>query len=120
MTFICPDSLNMCSLSSYKQRERRECGYSRRFYRLNVYTTNLYPPTGNLDSQNSREVIALLKHASQAYEQTIIMITHNRSIAQCADRVLQVSDGVVTDYGRVQDIRERAAARKQRQKEGAV
>ncbi len=77
-------------------------------------------PTGNLDSQNSREVIALLKHASQAYEQTIIMITHNRSIAQCADRVLQVSDGVVTDYGRVQDIRERAAARKQRQKEGAV
>ena len=57
-------------------------------------------PTGNLDSQNSSEVIALLKEASKKYEQTIIMITHNRSIAQTADRVLQVSDGVLTDFGR--------------------
>ncbi len=57
-------------------------------------------PTGNLDSQNSSEVIALLKEASKKYEQTIIMITHNRSIAQTADRVLNVSDGVLTDLGR--------------------
>ena len=57
-------------------------------------------PTGNLDSQNSSEVIALLREASKKYEQTIIMITHNRSIAQTADRVLQVSDGVLTDFGR--------------------
>ncbi len=57
-------------------------------------------PTGNLDSQNSSEVIALLKEASRKYEQTIIMITHNRSIAQTADRVLNVSDGVLTDMGR--------------------
>lgn len=57
-------------------------------------------PTGNLDTHNSREVIALLKEASQKYEQTIIMITHNRSIAQNADRILPVSDGVVTDFGR--------------------
>lgn len=57
-------------------------------------------PTGNLDSQNSSEVIALLKKASKKYEQTIIMITHNRSIAMTADRVLQVSDGVLTDFGR--------------------
>ena len=57
-------------------------------------------PTGNLDSRNSSEVIALLKEASKKYEQTIIMITHNRSIAQTADRVLQVSDGVLTDFGR--------------------
>jgi len=46
------------------------------------------------------EVIALLKEASKKYEQTIIMITHSRSIAQTADRVLQVSDGVLTDFGR--------------------
>ena len=59
-------------------------------------------PTGNLDSQNSSEVIALLKEASKKYEQTIIMITHNRSIAQTADRVLNVSDGVLTDLGRAQ------------------
>lgn len=57
-------------------------------------------PTGNLDSKNSSEVIALLKEASKKYEQTIIMITHNRSIAQTADRVLQVSDGILTDFGR--------------------
>ncbi len=57
-------------------------------------------PTGNLDTQNSDEVIALLKNASKRYEQTIIMITHNRSIASTADRVLQVSDGVLTDFGR--------------------
>ncbi|MCI8359303.1 MAG: ABC transporter ATP-binding protein [Lachnospiraceae bacterium] len=60
-------------------------------------------PTGNLDSRNSSEVIALLKKASGKYEQTIVMITHNRSIAQIADRVLQVSDGVMTDFGRHQD-----------------
>ncbi len=60
-------------------------------------------PTGNLDTQNSSEVIALLKEASKKYEQTIIMITHNRSIAQTADRVLQVSDGTLTDFGRAQD-----------------
>lgn len=57
-------------------------------------------PTGNLDTRNSSEVIALLKKASKRYEQTIIMITHNRSIASTADRVLQVSDGVLTDLGR--------------------
>ncbi|MBD5486277.1 MAG: ABC transporter ATP-binding protein [Lachnospiraceae bacterium] len=57
-------------------------------------------PTGNLDTQNSSEVIALLKEASRKYEQTIIMITHNRTIAQTADRVLSVSDGVLTDLGR--------------------
>ena len=59
-------------------------------------------PTGNLDSQNSNEVIALLKDAARRYEQTIIMITHNRVIAQSADRILQVKDGVVTDLGNVQ------------------
>lgn len=60
-------------------------------------------PTGNLDTQNSSEVIALLKEASRKYEQTIIMITHNRSIAQSVDRILQVSDGVLTDLGRCRE-----------------
>ena len=70
-------------------------------------------PTGNLDSQNSSEVIALLKETSKKYEQTIIMITHNRSIAQTADRVLQVSDGTLTDFGRsYSDFRKGAQAAK--------
>ncbi len=60
-------------------------------------------PTGNLDTQNSSEVIALLKEAFEKFEQTIIMITHNRSIAQTADRVLQVSDGILMDFGRCRE-----------------
>ena len=60
-------------------------------------------PTGNLDSQNTSEVITLLKEASKKYEQTIIMITHSRSIAQTADRILQVSDGELTDLGRCRE-----------------
>jgi putative ABC transport system ATP-binding protein len=57
-------------------------------------------PTGNLDTKNSGEVISLLKTASKRYQQTIMMITHNRSVAAVADRVLQISDGVLTDLGR--------------------
>lgn len=60
-------------------------------------------PTGNLDTRNSSEVITLLKEASKKYEQTILMITHSHSIAQTADRVLQVSDGVLTDLGRCRE-----------------
>ena len=60
-------------------------------------------PTGNLDSQNTSEVIALLKEASRLYEQTIVMITHSQGIAQTADRILEVSDGVVTDLGRCRE-----------------
>lgn len=57
-------------------------------------------PTGNLDSENSREVIDLLKKTSTQFHQTTLMITHSRPIAQTADRVLNVSDGIVTDLGR--------------------
>ena len=57
-------------------------------------------PTGNLDTQNSSEVITLLKEAAGKYQQTIVIITHSRSIAQTADRILQVSDGILTDLGR--------------------
>lgn len=54
-------------------------------------------PTGNLDTKNSHEVITLLKETEEKYRQTIIMITHNQSIAQTADRILRVSDGEITD-----------------------
>ena len=97
MTFICPDSLNMYSLSSYKQRERRECGDSRRFYRLNVYATNLYPPTGNLDSKTSAEVLGLIKRTSAEFRQTVVMITHNDDIARLADRIVRIEDGKIVE-----------------------
>lgn len=83
----------MCSLSSYKQRERWECGYSRRFYRLNVYTTNLYPPTGNLDSKAGKEILDLLLSANKKEKQTLILITHDENIALQADRIITISDG---------------------------
>ena len=57
-------------------------------------------PIGNLDTKSREEIVELLKKSNRDYKQTIIMITHNRSIASSADRVLQVSDGVLTDFGR--------------------
>lgn len=57
-------------------------------------------PTGNLDSENSREVIALMKETSSKFEQTVLMITHNTNIAGSAERVIKVSDGILTDLGR--------------------
>ena len=56
-------------------------------------------PTGNLDSKNSQEVIALLQSMSQKYQQTILMITHNEDHAGAADRVFRMSDGVLRDLG---------------------
>lgn len=56
-------------------------------------------PTGNLDSQNSSDVIELLTRASKIYRQTILMITHNVSLTSSADRVFHVADGVLTDLG---------------------
>lgn len=60
-------------------------------------------PTGNLDTQNTSEVITLLHEASRKYQQTILMITHSSSIAQTADRILKVSDGILTDLGRCRE-----------------
>ena len=57
-------------------------------------------PTGNLDSKNTDEVMRLLKETSRRYGQTIVMITHSPAIAQSADRILRVSDGMLTDLGR--------------------
>ena len=56
-------------------------------------------PTGNLDSKNSQEVIALLQSMSQKYQQTILMITHNENQAGAANRVFRMSDGVLKDLG---------------------
>ena len=50
-------------------------------------------PTGNLDSKNSREILALLKHCARKYNQTLIMITHDINIAGEADRVIRIEDG---------------------------
>ena len=53
-------------------------------------------PTGNLDSQNSQEIVALLKKANRQYGQTLIVITHDESIALQADRIISLEDGRIT------------------------
>ena len=52
-------------------------------------------PTGNLDSRTSQDVLGLLKVMGERYSQTIIMITHNEEIAQMADRIIRIEDGLV-------------------------
>ena len=55
-------------------------------------------PTGNLDSQNSKEIIELLKKSNKEYNQTIILVTHDETIAKQADRVITLQDGkIVSD-----------------------
>ena len=50
-------------------------------------------PTGNLDSKNSQEIVELLKFSNKQYGQTLIVITHDESIALQADRVITIGDG---------------------------
>ena len=52
-------------------------------------------PTGNLDAENANEVVMLMSKAARLYNQTIIMVTHDRQMADYADRILVISDGVV-------------------------
>ncbi|EOE7229462.1 ABC transporter ATP-binding protein [Clostridioides difficile] len=56
-------------------------------------------PTGNLDSKTSDEVMSILKSMSKKYSQTLVMITHDDSIAQMADRVIFIEDGKVLKVG---------------------
>ncbi len=55
-------------------------------------------PTGNLDTKTEEEVLKLLKKSQKAYNQTIIMITHNLNIAKYADRVINIQDGNIIDW----------------------
>lgn len=54
-------------------------------------------PTGNLDSKNSHEIISILKSSIKKYDQTLILITHDGSIASQADRICRISDGVLSE-----------------------
>ena len=53
-------------------------------------------PTGNLDSKNSQEIMALLREANQKHGQTLIVITHDENIAMQADRIIAIEDGRIT------------------------
>ncbi len=62
-------------------------------------------PTGNLDSRNSQEIVELLKHSNRKYGQTLIVITHDESIALQADRVIAIEDGRIVRDERIRRAR---------------
>ncbi len=88
-------------------------------YKENVHSTQMYiplkplfsrhkgigvqftdEPTGNLDTGTTVEVMGLLKSSSRKYNQTILMVTHNESIAQTCDRIIHIEDGkILRDSG---------------------
>ena len=55
-------------------------------------------PTGNLDSENSRQIVELLKYSNRTYDQTMVVITHDEDIALQADRVIALADGRIVKY----------------------
>lgn len=57
-------------------------------------------PTGNLDSRNSAEIMALLKHSNERFKQTLVVITHDEDIALMADRVIAIEDGRIASIER--------------------
>lgn len=69
-------------------------------------------PTGNLDRKNSNEIIELLKMSNREYRQTLILITHDESIALQADRIITIEDGKIKSDER---LRSRADFREVRQ-----
>ncbi|MCQ5130490.1 ABC transporter ATP-binding protein [Butyricicoccus faecihominis] len=60
-------------------------------------------PTGSLDSRNGHEIIKLLKESNRLYGQTLLLVTHDESIALQADRIITIADGAV-----VRDVRARS------------
>ena len=54
-------------------------------------------PTGNLDTKNSREIISLMTSCVRRYGQTMVLITHDPSIAAQADRVIKIEDGRILE-----------------------
>ena len=59
-------------------------------------------PTGNLDSENSKEIISLLRKFNKENNQTVIIITHDERIALSADRVITIEDGQITRDSKVE------------------
>ena len=50
-------------------------------------------PTGNLDSQTAKEIVALIRRVSEEASQTVIFVTHSESAARVGDRVYELDDG---------------------------
>lgn len=57
-------------------------------------------PTGNLDRKNGQEIMEILKYSNKKYNQTLILITHDESIALQADRIIRIEDGKIVSDGK--------------------
>lgn len=73
-------------------------------------------PTGNLDSKNRNEVMQILKRANKEYHQTLILITHDESIALQADRIITMADGEIISDEKIRDSRQTVEQGKNLQK----
>lgn len=58
-------------------------------------------PTGNLDNRNSGEIVELLKYSNRKYHQTLLVVTHDESIALQADRIIRIQDGSIVSDERI-------------------
>jgi len=56
-------------------------------------------PTGNLDSERSAEVLALLRAFNREHGQTIVLVTHDAEVGEACDRIIRMRDGRIRDYG---------------------
>lgn len=56
-------------------------------------------PTGNLDQQSGKDVLGLLKMMKEEWGQTILLVTHDMEIAQAADRIIEIRDGLIIEGG---------------------
>jgi putative ABC transport system ATP-binding protein len=56
-------------------------------------------PTGNLDSERSAEVLALLRQLNREADQTFILVTHDQEVGEACDRVVRMRDGKIRDHG---------------------
>ena len=54
-------------------------------------------PTGALDSKTGEQILTLLHDVSVQYNKTVIIVTHNSNIAECASRVIKISDGKIIE-----------------------
>ena len=63
-------------------------------------------PTGNLDSKNSKEIIGIIKKMAKENNQTIVMVTHDPTMAKYASKIIEIHDGKVVDIKKGENVYE--------------